>query len=517
MRVTRILLSLLLGLPLSLASLVAQEGLGLSFGTGGEANLGMTPGAQASQGLSLSIDARARYGLGSYGNEYLHTGLSPYLTAGVSFVSGGTEILGTMSAASDGKYGAALADIPGGNTYGFYFLLDEGGLRQRLGNLRLELGRFRSHDEVESPYSLFVNSLGISTTTMAMDFDDGRFFYRSRWLGLNLDSNSGTAAVLSSDWGHSFPNRGATVKSYGMRLGELRFGFQDSVVYAGRWMDFEYFLSPLPLYFTQYVRGTGGAPWVTNYDDNELMGFFLEWRRPGEFSLYGQFLLDDFGLGEFLPSWPKNPWQIAASAGGRLETAYGSFGAYTAMATKYTYEPSNATVASDAYGYTYYPETQFTSYWQDTASTVTSAIAIEDNEIGYKYGENNLALQLDWRGRALGLDLGGAVEFRLSGSNSPANPGHDDPKVESNGTKWLDDAVLEKRFLASLAAAKEIGQWRFYGILTGGLALDALELRASTAYSGFGNGTSIYSPVSGNTKLLFGLTLGGRLSLGKAR
>jgi hypothetical protein len=445
------------------------------------------------------------YGAEFYSDAFIDRGVAASAFFSVNVENKGFSAVADLAASNDGKYGAALADIPGGNLYGFYLLMREGGLRYASGPLAVELGRFRTYDEVEGPYSLFLNSGGISSTTMSLSYDDGFFFYKSRWLGLNHDSAAGLSDAYSSG---TFPERGATIKSTGLKIGEMRFGFQDAMVYAGRWFDYEYFLSPLPMYFTQYCRGTGGAPWATDYDDNTIMGFFWDWKRPGDFSAYAQFLLDDFGLGAILPSWPDNPWQIAASLGGRKETALGSFGAYAAMATKYTFEPSNASKDSDAYGYSYYPETRFSSYWQDAGTPMSSEISVEENEIGYKYGENNLALQADWKGKAAGLELGAALEFRLSGSNSPANPGQDDAAVPSNGTKWLDDAVLEKRFMFSFAAAKRLGAWRLYGTIDTGVAFDALRLDGETAEKTSANDIAIYRPVAGNTQGLFSLSLG---------
>lgn len=492
-----------------------QEGLVLQLGAGGSVATGTTAGtAEEPDGLGIVLDGSLGYTAGTYGQEQSKRGLAPAASASMSLTSGGTQLRGTLVAASDGKYGAALADVPGGNAGGFYFLLGEGGIIEELGQLRLELGRFRYHDEVPGPYSLFVNANGLSSTTMSILYDTGTFYYSSRWIGLNHDSNSGPSAILSDAWGSTFPERGATIKTYGMRYGEMRFGFQDATVYAGRWFDYEYFLSPLPLYFSQYVRSTGGVPWVTDYDDNEILGCFWTWDRPGAFSAYAQFLLDDFGLGELVPGWPKNPWQIAASMGGRLQTVFGSFGLYSAMATKYTFEPSNANKATDAYGYTYYPETRFSSYWQDAGATVTKEIAVEDNAIGYKYGENNLAVQLDWMAAKWGLDLGAALEFRLSGSNSPANPGHDDPSIQSNGSRWLDDLVLEKRLLLALGVARRLGPWRVHGTLVGGVAFDALQLEPSTTTAPLtANDIYIYRPLAGNTRAVFSINLGASYTL----
>jgi hypothetical protein len=472
-------------------------------------------GASEAPSLYLIMGAEGYYRAGSYGEEFVDRGAAVGVFGSVNIQNKGFSAVAELDASNDGKYGAALADMPGASLYGFYLLMREGGVRYTTGPLSVELGRFRTYDEVETPYSLFINSTGISSTTMRIAYDDGFFFYKSRWIGLNHDSASGLTTAYESYGLDTYPERGANVKVTGLRLGEMRVGLQDSTVYAGRWFDYEYFLSPMPMYFTQYCRGTGGVPWTTSYDDNDNIGLFWDWNRPGDFYLEAQVFIDDCGLGAILPDWPDNPWQIAASAGGRKETSLGSFGFYAAMATKYTFEPSNSETSTDAYGYSYYPETRFTSYWQGVGS-VTSDIAIEDNEIGYKYGENNLALQADWKGTAFGLDLGAALEFRLSGSNSPANPGHEDTDIESTGTKWLDDSVLEKRFMLSLGAAKRIGAWRIYGTIDAGVAFDALELEDGESDTGV-NSIGIYKPVAGNTKGLFSLSIGAtyRLDLHK--
>lgn len=244
------------------------------------------------------MGAGGEYRAGDYGSEFVPSGASVNGFFSVNLENNGFSAVADLAASNDGKYGAALADIPGGNLYGFYLLMREGGVRYASGPLSAELGRFRSYDEVEGPYSLFLNSTGISSTTMSLTYDDGFFFYKSRWLGLNHDSASELTKAYAEK---TFPERGATIKSTGFKIGEMRFGFQDAMVYAGRWFDYEYFLSPLPMYFGQYCRGTGGAPWATDYDDNTIMGFFWDWKRPGDFSAYAQFLLDDFGLGEIDP------------------------------------------------------------------------------------------------------------------------------------------------------------------------------------------------------------------------
>jgi hypothetical protein len=465
---------------------------------------------QAEPGTTLAGELSAAFSLGPGLDDPSRAGVFPAAKIGFVTVAGPFELVGAISANRDGKYGAALADIPGGNLFGFYLLIEEGGARASLGPVSVEAGMLSFRDAVDTPYSLFVNSGGASSPTVDFKYRAGPFSYDSRWIGLNLDSKAG----ISDAWPGGFPDRGAAIKSFSVDLGEMRIGFQDAMVFSGRYFDFDYLALPIPMYFTQYVRGSGGVPWTTGYDDNTIMGLYWAWDRPGSFSCLAQVLLDDFGLGGLFPGWPDNPWQIAAGLGGRIPLGRGSLGLYAAMATKYCFEPSNADKSADAYGYSRYPETRFQSYWQDLGRTVTSPIAIEDNELGYMYGENNLAIRADWKGEAGGYDLGAWIEYRLSGSNSPANPGHDDERVRSTGTRWLDDTVLEHRVLSKATASRNFGPWRLFAEIEAGVAFNALELRAPTSgTSGTANDTWIYTPAPGSTKPIFGIRLGGRYSL----
>ena len=482
-----------------------------SYGAGTYGGLYSADAARSLAALSSDKPAASLTG-GAEG--YLHAtdygtvpaGLGMGLYGSVNISYDGFSGVADLLAANDGKYGAALADVPYGNLYGFYLLMREGGIRYSRGWFSAEAGRLRFYDEVETPYSVVVNSRGIPAATMRIGYDDGTFFYNSRWIGLNHDSVSNITSAYNTYGLSSYPERGATIKNTGFRIGGMRFGFQDATVYSGRWFDWEYFVSPMPMYMTQYCRGTGGVPWATGYDDNCNMGLFWDWKRDDGLYLEAQLLIDDFGLSILGSNWSNNPMQMAAQTGARKATAAGSFGAYAAMATKYTYEPSNSGSYTDAYGYTYYPETRFTTYWEGSGTT-TAEIGLEDNEIGYKYGENNLAVEVDWVGSACGLDLGAAFEFRLAGANSPANPGYGAGKIESNGTKWLDDAVLEKRFMLTAAVAKRLGAWRLYGSLSGGVALDSMMLVAPSASAGMA-GIYYYEPIEGNTVGIFCLDIG---------
>ena len=132
-----------------------------------------------------------------------------------------------------------------------------------------------------------------------------------------------------------------------------------------------------------------------------------------------------------------------------------------------------------SYGYSYYPETRFDYDWQ-TSDFQARTIAIEDNMIGYKYGENNIAIQTDWKGKRAGFDLAANVEFRLAGANSPANPWHDLFDNPLDGTHWLNDVVLEKRVMVGFSASRSFGAWTLGLSALGGVAFDAMELRKPT-------------------------------------
>lgn len=438
----------------------------------------------------LKYDSRMRYPI------------SFDLDGRLSFLSEHFDLVAELSAHNDGKYGPELIDLGNGKVGSIYAFLEEGGMRFHADALSLSVGRLRQLDEVDSPYSLFINSTRLTTLAADFRYDNGRLFYETRWLGLNHDSGTATPA-----WPNGFPERGAAYKVYGMRFGEFSLGYQDVAVWSQRWLDAEYFLSPLPSYFTQYVRSTGGRPWQDNHDDNTIMGLFAKWERPGAFELNAQFLLDDLGV-----FGNSNPWQMAAEVGGRKETKIGSFGFYAAMATQYTFAPSYGSPFNGSYnpyGYTYYPDTEYQADW-GTGNPIYEAFAIEDNEIGYKYGENNLAVQVDWRGRLLAARTQALLEFRLAGTNSPANP-WGDLTNQPAGTRWLSDPVLEKRILLGFDASMPLGGLSLELSLRGGVALDALALRPPadvSSTSPLDSTIDLWAPVPGLVQPFGRVTLG---------
>lgn len=401
-------------------------------------------------------------------------------------------LVAALSMYDNKKYGPTVANISGGHLGNAYFLMDEGGIGTHVGPFDFSAGRFKQYDVIASPYSLFVNSDGNSALGMKLDYEDDVFFYETRWIELNSSS-----AVSTPSFPTGFPDRGANLKVYGFKIAPgMRFGFQDADTYTGRSFDPDYFFNPIPGYFIQYVKTVDGTPWYTGGYENSIVGMFWDWKRDDGLSFNAQVLIDDFsvfGLG----GTPNNPWKLAWTFGGRMKTKYGTFGLYQAGATRYTFQATKGNAYP--YSYTYYPDTRFpwgSDYY---------AISIEDNSLGYKYGEDNLALLVDWTKPVSGCDLYASLEFLLAGTNSPTDPWNGQ-SYYPGGTELLDDATIEKRVLATVSASWPAGRWRVYGSVSGGFAVDPLALVA--APNAGTTGDYLYAAQTGQVQALMQLTIG---------
>ncbi len=257
----------------------------------------------------------------------------------------------------------------------------------------------------------------------------GRFTYESRWIRLNSNA---LQPIRAGDLTSAYPDRGANYKVFAVELGHWRFGLQDTAVYYGREFDAEYFLSPIPSILTQMVTKRDSTPWQEDANDNSILGLFAEWRPPWGY-LYAQWLVDDISLNFLIPWFLRdtfgnptvaNKW--AWSVGGHWDLPFGRLGFYHAGATKYTFA---ATEDDKPYGYTYYPAVEYSL--DDTMTDFEAVLDPQDNYLGYKYGENNLAFRLELSHLphpVLGADFQAALEYVLSGSKSPANPWHGEPR-----------------------------------------------------------------------------------------
>lgn len=425
-------------------------------------------------------------------------------------------LLGDILFINDQKYSPAAVMVPSGSLGGFYFLLKEGGLVFDHGPVKFTAGRFRNYDEIDSPYTLFLNSNGISANTIKLRLESAHFIYQTQWIGLNWNNsvsspawneyqrrkqkgefrepalNDASEPYAPNDTNgisYGFPDRGVNYKIYAIKVKDWRFGFLDAAVYSGRPFDLEYLLSPIPMYFTQYFSATPGRPWATESNDNCLLGLFWDIDKPG-WDAYAQVLVDDFSLGflRFLySSLSRNPWKAAWALGGRVKTPIGRFGFHHGGALKYTFEPIGTDEsgkykfdsANTAYGYSYYPETR---YYNGSDKDPVSFI-IQDTMVGYKYGENNLAFQVDYQNSFSGFLLTSELELVLAGNNSPANPWQDYGSRSSMyddgkyGSQLFNDGQIEKNLEFRINVSRCFGPLSLYAAMAIGGRFNKLVLR----------------------------------------
>ena len=198
-----------------------------------------------------------------------------------------------------------------------------------------------------------------------------------------------------------------------------------------------------------------------------------------------------------LTRWPY-------AAGCRVDSEIGKFSFDAALAFKYTFQ-ATYTSASDysvyPYEYTYYPSSTF------NIGSEEQTIDYIDNYIGYKYGENNLALQFDYENglnftEDLPFKYKAGLEYVVSGSKSPSNPWNELSHHENDGTKFLDDDVLEHTI-------KAVGEcstaWKGFSAslgLTLGYVFNELALTEVVAGE-----AGIFVPQEGDNNWLFDIAL----------
>jgi hypothetical protein len=162
------------------------------------------------------------------------------------------------------------------------------------------------------------------------------------------------------------------------------------------------------------------------------MGFFFDY-KDSNYYIYSQLLVDDFNTNRFFnPQDTQNPDKVAFSSGLNLTSNFGTFGAYGAFATQYTFQPGGGP------GYTIYPE----NIYDDE-----KIIDYTDNYIGYKYGENTVSFLIDYDYTYNNwFNFYTSFETVFSGSKSPTKD-----TAPDEGTYLLDEPLLEKRYVYTIA------------------------------------------------------------------
>lgn len=324
---------------------------------------------------------------------------------------------------------------------GFYFLMKDSLISLKLQDSKITFGKTNLGDIINTPYSLFISSINYPRNVLEYKYEDQRFIYITRWIELNNLQN-----ISNQD--EKF--RSANYKLYAVKLGNFRFGYQESNVYVGKNFDFEYFANPIPGFFIQYVN-SAGRPFPEGLgESNFIMGFFLDYKDDTKY-LYSQVLIDDINMNRFFyPQSFQNPDKIAWSIGGIFSQEHGKIGLYHAGATKYTFQPSLEYGSNLYYGYTYFP------YLTYNVGNKTVIFPPELLYVGYKYGENNLSFLAEYESNIIkNLKIG--LEYVILGERSPINPWGDKTSFPQ-GTHLLDDPVLEHRLLTTITLSFELSQ-----------------------------------------------------------
>jgi hypothetical protein len=436
---------------------------------------------------------------------------------------------------------------------GHYMELTEGYIKfhyegKGFGAFILQGGRMTPKDYFDSPYSLYISSAAKSSVGLYLSYSNPFFFYESRWIQLTFNSiyspeeMDPTAASFITN-AIKYPDKSANIKTTGFKVGDFRFGLQDSIVYLGRTFDPEYFLSPLPQFAGQLVTTFVGRPWTSDQNDMANLGFFLEWGKKGKYEAKGSFLLDDVNL-DFLPGVNSGLVSKAAWAiGGYYTFKWGKLSFWHAGALKYSFAATytdedwnNANLGSVYYSgvpslplttspwslypyeYTYYPMPEY------SVNGVGQPVYVEDMYLGYKYGENAISFIIEYenyffKGKPYDFHLYASLEYVANGTKMPNNPWHlyDDPVSDlSQPAYLLDEAVLEHRIIATAIFTKEMRvdyfhQFKFIAKVQVGGIFNRLKLVSVSETYDYGTSAltpKAYVPQEGEHLFIFTVTLG---------
>ena len=407
--------------------------------------------------------------------------------------------------------------------FGRYFLMEAGYTDLNLGPFDIRLGRSDQSDAVDNPYSIYFNSNDIPKMLADVRYEGDLFFYQTRWVSLNDDSNqyyTGYSPVEGATPDVYWVDRGMNYKVYGVNVGDWRFGFQDSVIYLDQEFDPEYFFNPIPMYLIQIINSNPGRPWGEYGNAKSQMGFFAERTREDDYGS-AQIMIDDLN-GNFLPTVDnqQNLTKMAWSVGGRKDFSFGTIGLYHAGASKYTFQATYAEdnvgdgTPSDAvdvhynyypYEYTYYPVSVY-----KLESGDSMPLHYTDNYIGYKYGENNIAFMVDYENSfeksLIGqFNLYSSLEWILNGSKAPNNPWHEGSDTSvSNMDMVLLDGTIEQVFVNTTRFTKPLGGFNINVDLVLGYRINAMALEQPDP-----NEAYIFYPQDGQNEPIVELRIGG--------
>ena len=235
------------------------------------------------------------------------------------------------------------------------------------------------------------------------------------------------AGVSSLDGDENFA-KGVYYRSYSLSpLDVLTVGFQEAILFIDRNFDPWYAFSIFPYTAVQEMRHMIGAS-RESINDNAMVGAYLDY-DDGNLNAYVDFLLDDLNGNAFLrPDASPTVNKLAFDAG--IEFGIGSMrlSVEGALASAYVFE---RTSASRPYEYS------------RGEGDVMAHYTVEDNMLGYKYGENSGSVCLKVE-HSSGVYL--KYEKVLLGERTPWLPWHGEPTYQP-GTSFFLDGIIERRSL----------------------------------------------------------------------
>lgn len=247
----------------------------------------------------------------------------------------------------------------------------------------------------------------------------------------------------------------------------LTLGFQEAILFIDRNFDPWYAFSLFPYTALQELRHMVGVR--ENINDNAMVGAFIEYSKPG-FRGYFDFLLDDLNGNAFLrPDASPTVNKLAIDIGMEMDINDIRVSIEGAMASAYVFE---RTSSNRPYEYS------------KGEGDVISDYVIEENMLGYVYGENSASFSAKAEDSS-GIYL--KFENVWLGERTPWSPWHGEETYQP-GTNFLLNGIVEKRRLveAGYKSNFHLKGFEFVYELYGGLFTKDIKNISVESYPLFG-------------------------------
>jgi hypothetical protein len=224
-------------------------------------------------------------------------------------------------------------------------------------------------------------------------------------------------------------------RSYTFKYSDLRFGFHDSIFFIDRNFDPWYAFSLLPYTAVQEIRHMSG-PEKEEINDNAMIGAFISY-EPGKLRVYTDLLIDDINANVIFDPSNQTVTKLAANAGIDYHTDSLTLSLEGAISTAYVFARTKSSLPYE--------------YSKGEKENVNNYI-IEENMLGYKYGENSSSFILKLE-HSFGFY--GSYENVLIGTREPWNPWHGESTYEQ-GMNFFLGGVSETRNILKIGFKKNL-------------------------------------------------------------